>query len=134
LITEQDWEKTYEQSLQGRRLVVDDFWRAFGALKRKKEMEEIDQRARAMKKATLDYNGVPKAKWRHLGKQSLLDVPVDVPLEKIMRDQAGLHHEYGAPWVCDFCGAKSLMGLPPDKCPACGKPSLIVRKLINLRA
>jgi len=132
LITEQDWDHMYEKSMSGRKVVVDDFWRMFRSAKRKDELKEIDDRARQMARSHL--SDTPKAKWRHLGKQSLMDVPSSVPLEKILMEQAGVHHEYGAPWVCDKCGARAFMGLPPDKCPSCGYPSLIVRRLVNLRA
>lgn len=103
-------------------------------MQRKDEERTIDNIVRERKQARFNQHDIARPKWRHLGKQSLMDVPVDVPLEKIMRDQAGMHHAYGEPWLCPKCGAKFLMGLPPDYCPVCKTPSFIVQKKVNLRA
>jgi len=102
--------------------------------KRLEELKEIDQRARQMKQDKFNRHDIPKANWRHLGRQSLMDVPVDIPIEKILRDQTGVHHPYGEPWRCPKCGALFNMGLPPDICPVCRRPSFIADKTVNLRA
>jgi len=104
----------------------------FKVASRQEAIASIDAEWRRRRRAKI-WADIPTPRWKHAGQQSLVDIPTDVPLEKFMLDEMGVHHKYGDPWRCKKCGTKFETGFPPDYCPVCKMPSFIVKKEINLR-
>jgi rubrerythrin len=127
------FEKEWKRAQMGaRRVDIEPMYSLFKEAKRQEAEREAEKAYRQMRQARL-WADLPHCGWKQLGDQSLVDVPTDVPLEKIILDELGQHHLRGEPWKCRKCGAQFQMGLPPDNCPVCKHPSIIKDKTLNLR-
>jgi len=112
--------------------VINDLYGMMIESKKERAGMSIENERRYRKQIRIKAE-IPNAPWRFAGRQSLMDVPCDVPLEKIILDELGRTLEYGEGWVCEHCHTHFSTGLPPDVCPICKTPSMIASGQLNLR-